>query len=366
MSLYILPENQKLIWNNLNNLPLFQNFNEYTSIKKDEWFREIIHQFYESNKFKLLSVQELQQLNRDTIIYMLQKVKEMAAMKPVVHPISSFIGGGQSLLGDSFTNSFTSINPAANLAPINQPINKQNKPPVIQFPSNSVEQKAVTRDYILEQKHEELNKEFSNRQKDYGEMLKRGPQHEINFREIKADEPINNMEELIKQHMAQRDAEMKVYDNIDNSQSKPINPNITVSIEPVLLKKVEIMSNDVTNSEDDLVMSKHTVRSQKFPFADITNEPPAKNVRWSDNEEPVYKSAMRRQGNTNNNSNSHIGHIGQMNMSSFQEFMMEMKECMQTMRQEIDELKRERYGSLPDYKSSQNNTLMNELGIVEL
>ena len=259
MSLYILPENQKLIWNNLNNLPLFQNFNEYTSIKKDEWFREIIHHFYESNKFKLLSVQELQQLNRDTIIYMLQKVKEMAAMKPVVHPISSFIGGGQSLLGDSFTNSFTSINSSANLAPIN----KQNKPPVIQFPSNTIEQKAVTRDYILEQKHEELNKEFSNRQKDYGEMLKRGPQHEINFREIKADEPINNMEELIKQHMAQRDAEMKVYDNMDNGPAKPNNPNITVSIEPVLLKNTEILSNDVYNLEDDLVMSKPTVRSQK-------------------------------------------------------------------------------------------------------
>lgn len=362
MSLYILPENQKLIWNNLNNLPLFQNFNEYTSIKKDEWFREIIHKFYESNKFKLLSVQELQQLNRDTIIYMLQKIKEIVAMKSVVHPISSsFIGGGQSLLGDSFTNSFTTINPSANLAPINQ----QNKPPVIQFPSNSVEQKAVTRDYILEQKHEELNKEFSNRQKDYGEMLKRGPQHEINFREIKADEPINNMEELIKQHMAQRDAEMKVYDNIDNGPAKLNNPNITVSIEPVLLKNTEILSNDVSNLENDLVISKHTVRSQKFPFADITNEPPAKNVRWSDNEEPLYKSAMRRQGNTNNNNSN----IGQMNMSSFQEFMMEMKECMRTMRQEIDELKRERYGSLPDYKSSQNyhsNKLINELGIVEL
>ena len=63
MSLYILPENQKLIWESLNVIPSFQNFGQNNPGEKEEWFRDIIHQFYESNKFKLLSVQELQQLN---------------------------------------------------------------------------------------------------------------------------------------------------------------------------------------------------------------------------------------------------------------------------------------------------------------
>ena len=65
MSLYIHQENQKLIWDSIHKLPRFQEFAKNEPGKQEALFREIIQQFYESNKFKLLSIEELQQLNME-------------------------------------------------------------------------------------------------------------------------------------------------------------------------------------------------------------------------------------------------------------------------------------------------------------
>ena len=332
MSLYILPENQKVIWDSMNIVPLFQQFDQHSSGHREEtghreeWFREIIHQFYENNKFKLLSVQELQQLNRETITYMIQNLKEMVAANAQPAPASSVFSGHQPLFGESLLQN--------NMSASSNQVN-------IKFPSTSIERKSVTRDFILEQKQEELNKQFSNRQKDYGEMLKRGPQQEIDFRSVNKDEPIDNMDALIKQHMAQRDAEIQSYAAPSLSSVSDYTSNLDVID---LGKSQNFYTNSENTYENTSRLSnynapKEIVRSSKFPYADITDEPPPKNVRWSENLEVTNGGSHRPSLPSRKN-----GSMSEMGM--FQEFMTDMKDYMQSMRDEIELLKREKYGGM--------------------
>lgn len=181
MSLYILNENQKLIWDSMNKIPQFQRLGKDVPGQREDWFRDIIQKFYESNKFKLLSVSELQQLNRDTVSYMIQELKSQS--------YSTFTPTMGSFFDDVSTN------------------NAQ----MLSFPSNEIERKSVTRDYIAEQKQEELNRYFSERQKEYGAMLTRGPGQEIDFRMNMESGPIENMDELVKRQMESRDSELNIY-----------------------------------------------------------------------------------------------------------------------------------------------------------
>ena len=388
MSLYILPENQKLIWESLNVIPSFQNFGQNNPGEKEEWFRDIIHQFYESNKFKLLSVQELQQLNRETISYIIQNLKEKEKEKLAVQPVfssSSFIGG-QTLYGESFNNNSTISGPNNGSASGSMEHNhflprsntnnirsdNNNSKPVIKFPSSATEQKAVTRDYIMEQKHEELNKQFSNRQKEYGEMLKMGPQFDVDFRELEADKPIENMEDLIKQHMESRKAELQNTNNLPTEYSANINGNSSFA-------PTDYSSNLQTSPSLNVIdlgtsgqakLAKEVVRSQKFPYADITNEPAPKNVRWATNDDknyPPIKSALRQPNNQpphNPQNNSQQNHLP---MNNFQEFMSDMRDYMQTMRQEIEQLKNGRnipQQNIPQQNYQNTNSLDNQNPLV--
>jgi hypothetical protein len=195
MSLYILPENQKLIWDSMSVLPQFQRFSNEFPGKQEEWFRDIIQKFYESNKFKLLSVHELQQLNRDTVSYMMSELKELSF--PSSHQSTtktfSFDAMGQN-------DGYTSFNSQGNSVPF-----------TMKFPESSMESKAVTRDFISEKKQEELNRFFSERQKEYEVMNIKKPAHEVDFRMNIEEKPIENMDELIRHHMEQRESSLKEY-----------------------------------------------------------------------------------------------------------------------------------------------------------
>lgn len=74
MAAFIDNDNQKLLWNTLHNVPLFtHNVNEnYRAV----WFKDIIGEFYEKNRYKALSKQELDLLNRDVMRHMMQILKQ--------------------------------------------------------------------------------------------------------------------------------------------------------------------------------------------------------------------------------------------------------------------------------------------------
>ena len=79
MSLYIHPENQTLLWNTIRKNPKFQEL----SINKDEWFSTIIKAFYEKIQYlPPLTNQDLLQINRQTISYMMEQINALLVDRP--------------------------------------------------------------------------------------------------------------------------------------------------------------------------------------------------------------------------------------------------------------------------------------------
>ena len=143
MSLYILQENQQLLWSTMSKIPKYQVFGQTNPVGRESWFRTIISQFYEANQNRTISIKELQQLNRETISYMVKNLE-----------------------------------------------------------SQEVEPAGVTRDYFSEKKQGELSREFDLRQQEYNGMMKVAPVKEIDFRiNTENDGPIENMDELIRKQI---------------------------------------------------------------------------------------------------------------------------------------------------------------------
>lgn len=232
MSLYILPENQKLIWDSMSVLPQFQRFSNEFPGKQEEWFRDIIQKFYDSNKFKLLSVHELQQLNRDTVGYMMSELKELSFPSSVQSATKTF-----SFDTMAQNDGYTSFNSQGSSAPFS-----------VKFPESPTERKSVTRDFIAEKKQEELNRVFSERQKEYDVMNVKKPAHEVDFRMNIEERPIENMDELIRHHMEQRETSLKEYAKpntrlIDDSEIIDLDYQKPFSREDSIKKNVRWSSN---------------------------------------------------------------------------------------------------------------------------
>lgn len=76
MSLYIHDENQEILWRLFDKLPYIikNSYNSNLLKYKDILFKETIEYFYEQNKTKQLSLVELEELNKDTLIYINEKL----------------------------------------------------------------------------------------------------------------------------------------------------------------------------------------------------------------------------------------------------------------------------------------------------
>ena len=218
MSLYILPENQTLIWNTISKVSNFQK-----KEKKQEWFRSIIQQFYDKTN-PHIGVQELRSLNKETIQYMIQDLKQ----------------NNQSFSYHGFSSN--------NL-----------------FPNNSLEANTMeSRDYLMDQKKSEINNKFENRQQEYGSMLQRPKVEEIDFSEKKQDDvPLENIDSLLQRQMKERE-----YD-IQPLQSKtpkvesiePVKNDSPVSLDIQNLDEQEKMPKQVSWAED---MEKQYVSKEQF------------------------------------------------------------------------------------------------------
>ena len=80
MSAYILPENQRILWNTINKVKGFSN--------DEQWFKQVIAIFYQKNASRNLDQRELLQLNKETIEYMMRGLA--AASFADVAPIERF------------------------------------------------------------------------------------------------------------------------------------------------------------------------------------------------------------------------------------------------------------------------------------
>ena len=160
----------------MNKVPSFQKMGENTTDDREAWFKNIIQDIYDKNKNKSVSVQELRQLNKETISLMISRLKT------------------QNLNG-SVSSSFLSTTPITDTTQ--------------GFSLN--DDKTATRNYMLEQKQDVLNNEFTNRQQEFESMMKPKSVTDIDFREKNDDDlPIENMEELLKTHRREREYDVEL------------------------------------------------------------------------------------------------------------------------------------------------------------
>ena len=217
MSNFIHPENQKLLWNTIQKVPLF---NANIPIQNQNfWFKQIIGDFYNRNQYRKLNSLELQELNKETIGYMIKQLKNISP--PSVH----------------------------------HPPPPQIPQPIGELKPNFFAEPASHR---IESKSESYSRQFLERQNDYHSMIKKEIPPEPNFQDKIDDVAIDNMEELVKQHLKQRELEVQMFSPpppIPVSQKQTIdispsnNENITFDVELLDQKLLDV---DETSKLDEI------------------------------------------------------------------------------------------------------------------
>ena len=191
---YIHPENQKLLWNTIQKTPIFNNLGS----RQTQWFKSVIQHFYEEypNAKVIKTKDELQNINRATISFMVNSLKEQLVQKPQPQP--------------------------------QQPVNAS-------LPSTTGSNERMTY----------YNDQFNNRQKEYESMNSKPlpPSNDIVSEKI-SDEAITNMDELIRQQIEQRELELQIYGKSQMPNKISINEeipkdNFENSILPIDLGKNE-------------------------------------------------------------------------------------------------------------------------------
>ena len=170
MALYIHPENQELLWKIVNKNPMIQEyFMRYPPNIKETWFKQIVSAFYDKNRNITFNTENLYEINRDTLNYMVQDVKR-------------------------------------NVEHMQQ---QQMRPPAQQVP-----QMPLTgipgRD---DKKEEKFVSQYNQFQNEYYSMFDKKPPDSIDFREKFNDPPpiSGNMEDMVQKHLRERDEELKKY-----------------------------------------------------------------------------------------------------------------------------------------------------------
>lgn len=158
---YISVENQTLLWKTINRSP--QLANNTIAINREQWFSNIIKQFYEQIKSPSLSIADLKGLNQQTIVYMVGDLKRIEALYMPAKPSAI----EPSYETPTASRSLTFENPQTRMSMYND--------------------------------------QFTSRQKEYENMLKPPAPPIANFGEKIEEEAITNMDELLQQQIKQRE-----------------------------------------------------------------------------------------------------------------------------------------------------------------
>lgn len=225
MSQYITPSNQTILWNVLQKIQLFQMV-----IPKNEqemWFKQIIGNFYKQNKQFNLNSLQLQELNKKTIEYMVQLLKTIQNQHQQQQQTQQHQQQTQQY--QQQTQQYQSQHQPQNNSYTNFPLQNQ-----VQKPNPFVENSGR-----IENQSSSYSNELVNRQKEYESMTKKENPPEPNFTEKIDDTIIENMDELVKQHMKQRELEIQHFTNNNNEvdinrkdiQPITINKNADISLQ---------------------------------------------------------------------------------------------------------------------------------------
>ena len=168
MSLYVVSANQELLWTVISKNSYIQTFfSRYNPDTKVDWFKTIVSKFYDQYRNQKLTVNDLNRVNKETISYMIQNIREQ-------------------------TNS-TSNPTSTNDAPSVQPVNSYsiNTPPI-----------------VTNNRQDIYASEFEQRQNEYAAMNKRSVPDDVDFAEKNDDGVIENIDVLVQQQLKQREYDM--------------------------------------------------------------------------------------------------------------------------------------------------------------
>jgi hypothetical protein len=264
MSAFVHPENQKIIWNIVNsNQYVNAYFNANKNVSKEAWFRGIIEKFYSQHQDKNLSMPELNQLNKDALSFMIQSIHNTA---PV------------------FQNNPTTNQNNYDMNPIQK--TEILTPPLIQ---NTREQQSISA--------------FNDRQQEYQNMMKKNVPQEIDFKEGDKDEAIQNMDDLIKQHMKEREEQLQMVppvvqmpnNNVETIQAKPNSNEQNNSSEIENIKKdIQTIMNML--KENNELLLKLTTQKMQVTEVKTSIEVKPETVESSSNTDENIKSTIIEEG----------------------------------------------------------------------
>jgi hypothetical protein len=221
MSLLVHPENQQLIWDITNNNPfVVQFFQTNTHIKKEQWFRAIMEHFYNTYKGRQIDKNELNQLNKEVLTYMIQSLHNMA------------------------------------------PRTKQEPEPALPTYTN------IPTPPIPENNREELYKQqFMQKQQEYKTLLDKSKPAVLDFREKEKDVAISNMDELIQKQIQERNA----YMNLHPLPSQSMQPATNV-LSPMPSQGAQPAKNSVLPENIQLIPENTSNKTQAKSSDDITSK----------------------------------------------------------------------------------------------
>ena len=225
MALFISHENQTLIWNVISKNKLVNDYFFYhPPHKKTEWFKSIVQLFYHKNQGRMLNQTELLLLNKTVISYMVQNIRDN---------MSDSLPKNQVNIDADFLKSHS----------------------------------------ITENKVEKIGNQFNEKQLEYNSLFDKKVPETIDFA-VKQDAPLSNMDELIKQHLKEREEELRKYAPLPLVTP---NANITTATLPT-----EAIQNKlkIDKSSDNINIQIEEIKDDNNEEKD--NERKKKSVSWSD------------------------------------------------------------------------------------
>ena len=226
MSNYISATNQQIIWNTVNRIPAFM---QLPSSTKETEFNRIMEAFYRENVNKpVLSLQELQELNRKTVL--------------------AFLPPSTSLHKDSLAN--------------------VRKPDLFLQPNPN-----TTAIPMVETRQEQQERAFQERQNMYAQMNEKPnlPSPDI-FKEKEEDSKITNMDELIENYQKQR-----------NLVVPPVSPAILPT--PAAPAPAPAPTNGIISNRKRIQFLEGEVDPKSLNVQDMEEEKgkEKKNLSWKEN-----------------------------------------------------------------------------------
>lgn len=257
MSLYIHPENQELLWKITNKNPQIASyFSNYPPNIQETWFKQIISSFYEQNRQNVNNSDQLYEINKNTLSYMVQDVKRnIERLTEQQQPVG--------------------------LPNMPRPNTPHNNNPTTVDPIQSDFLKPYS---ITENKEDKFTGQYNQYQQNYQSMFDKKVPDSIDFREKVVDGPLpGNMEDLVQRHLRERDEELQRY------APQPFFGGQLPTKEPSNRLTIDPSPENIKLTVDEIVPPTYRIEPErKPPSMDHT-------VKWLDNENSNKISSLEQE-----------------------------------------------------------------------